>query len=162
MKNKVDSTSSPRRCAKRNSGFTLIELVVVMAIIATLTALAAFNFGQARARARDVQRKSELKQIQNALELFKNDQFPQTYPTDAQYAADVLVTSAYMGKLPQDPKEKVQDGSWMEYAYVRDLVSPLQYTLQACLENTSDPDRLIPLDSCGASNAGYIYQLTQP
>lgn len=160
IKNKVDSTSLPRRLAMRDSGFTLIELVVVMAIIATLTALASFNFGQARTRARDVQRKSELKQIQNALELYKNDQFPQTYPTDAQYGANILVTAAYMGKLPVDPKEKVETGSWDGYDYTR--TAALTYTLKACLENTSDPDRLTPLVACGASNAGYIYQLTQP
>lgn len=143
----------------KNKGFTLIELVVVMAIIATLTALAAFNFGQARARARDVQRKSELKSIQNALELYKNDQFPQSYPTNATGLSAALVT-AYMAKLPVDPKEKVQDGSWYDYTY--DRTAALTYTLQACLENTSDPDRLTPLVTCGAGNVGYIYQLTQP
>ncbi len=144
----------------KNKGFTLIELVVVIAIIATLTALATFNFSQARARARDVQRKSELKQIQNALELYKNDQFPQTYPTDVQYAANILVSGGYMAKLPVDPKEKVQDGSWYDYRYT--YVTGLTYTLKSCLENTSDPDKLTPVTTCGAASAGNIYQLTQP
>ncbi len=144
--------------SKRLSGFTLIELVIVMAIIATLTALATFNFSQARVRARDVQRKNELKAIQNALELYKNDQMPQSYPTSANFST-ALVTS-YMAKLPVDPKEKVTDGSWMDYTYA--FVDSLHYTLQTCLENTSDPDKLTPVVSCGASSSGYIYQLTQP
>lgn len=137
------------------NGFTLIELVVVIAIIATLTALASFNFNQARARARDVQRKSELKAIQNALELYKNDQMPQAYPA----SLDLLVTT-YMAKLPVDPKEKVTTGSWMAYGY--NQTAALTYTLQTCLENTSDPDKLSPVVACGSGNAGYIYQLTQP
>lgn len=147
-------------------GFTLIELVIVMAIIATLTALATFNFSQARSRARDVQRKSELKAIQNALELYKNDKMPQVYPATGDFTQDdltnVLVTGGYMGKLPIDPKEKVTNNSWMDYAYTRDLTDSLKYTLQACLENTSDPDKLSPTVACGASSAGYIYQLSQP
>lgn len=141
----------------KTDGFTLIELVIVMAIIATLTALATFNFTQARVRARDVQRKSELKAIQNALELYKNDKMPQEYPAGDLTAALVTV---YMPKLPVDPKEKVTVGSWMDYSYARDLTDSLKYTLSACLENTSDPDKTAT--ACGASTAGYIYQLTQP
>ncbi|KKW27607.1 MAG: General secretion pathway protein G [Parcubacteria group bacterium GW2011_GWB1_52_7] len=139
-------------------GFTLIELVVVMAIVSTLTALATFNFNLARVRARDIQRKSELKQIQNALEIFKNDQMPQTYPTSADFATALI--PAYMAKLPVDPKEKATAGSWMDYTYSQ--VTAATYTLEACLENSGDPDRLIPAVVCGAGSAGYIYQLTQP
>ncbi len=142
----------------RDEGFTLLELVVVMAIIATLTALASFNFIQARVRARDVQRKSELRQIQDALELYKNDQMPQTYPTNVQGLAVLVPT--FMAKLPVDPKEKVTAGSWMVYTYSQ--TSALAYTLQACLENTSDLDKLTPNVSCGSGGAGFIYQLTQP
>lgn len=141
----------------KNQGFTLIELVIVMAIISMLTALATFNFNQARVRARDVQRKSELRQLQNALELFKNDQSPQRYPTDAE-GLNVLVTSNFMAKLPVDPREKATDGSWADYAYVR--LTGLTFTLTACLENTSDPDKSV--GSCGPGNAGVPYQLTQP
>lgn len=135
----------------KGRGFTLIELVVVIAIIATLTALASFNFNQARVRARDVQRKSELKAIQNALELYKNDQMPQSYPT----ATGPLVT-AYMAKLPVDPKEKAVDGSWQDYAYTQ--VNSLEYTLTACLENASDTDATATV----CKTTGRVYQLTQP
>ena len=142
----------------KNKGFTLIELVIVMAIIATLTALATFNFSQARVRARDVQRKNELKAIQNALELYKNDKMPQEYPAGDLTAA--LVTT-YMPKLPVDPKEKVTGNSWMNYTYA--LVDNLHYTLQACLENTSDPDKVVGGACTGVgAGVGVLYQLTQP
>ncbi|PIU36636.1 prepilin-type cleavage/methylation domain-containing protein, partial [Candidatus Roizmanbacteria bacterium CG07_land_8_20_14_0_80_34_15] len=57
-------------------GFTLIELLVVIAIIGSLSALFLPNFMAARERARDTQRKSDLRQIQKALEMHKQDQSP--------------------------------------------------------------------------------------
>lgn len=135
----------------KNKGFTLIELVVVIAIIATLTALATFNFNQARVRARDIQRKSEIRQIQNALELYKNDQMPQSYPDSL-----ASLVSTYMAELPIDPREKATDGSWMDYTYVK--LSALTYTLTACLENVADLDK--SAGTCVTLGVPYIQ--TQP
>jgi len=58
---------------KINKGFTLVELLVVMAILGVLVTLIGTAFRSAQARGRDAQRKSDLKQIANALELFFND-----------------------------------------------------------------------------------------
>ena len=140
------------------NGFTLIELVVVMAIVATLTAMATFNFNQARIRARDVQRKSELRQIQSALELFKNDQYPQRFPNGAE-DLDILVT-AYMAQLPVDPRVKALAGSWLDYDYTQ--VDNLHYTLTACLENLADPDGGANCVGLPGGSFGVVYTLTQP
>ena len=51
-------------------GFSLIELMVVIAIIALLTALITSNFAQSKAKSRDGKRISDLAQIQLSLELF--------------------------------------------------------------------------------------------
>jgi len=58
----------------------LIELLVVIAIIGILAAFATFSFAKARAKARDERRKSDIKTIQTALELYyeKNGQYPNT------------------------------------------------------------------------------------
>lgn len=58
---------------KRNKGFTLIELLVVIAIIAILAVLIILNLSIARKKARDAQRKSDLSQIQIALENYADD-----------------------------------------------------------------------------------------
>ena len=58
----------------RNSfGFTLIELLVVISIIALLATVLLANFNASRSRARDAQRKSNLRSIQTALRLYYND-----------------------------------------------------------------------------------------
>ena len=139
-------------------GFTLIELVVVMAIVATLTAMASFNFNQARIRARDIQRKSELRQIQNALELFKNDKYPQRYP-NINEGLDVLV-SGYMAQVPVDPRIKALAGSWLAYKYTQ--VDSLHYELTACLENLADPDAGASCVGLPGGSFGVVYTLTQP
>jgi len=120
----------------KRRGFTLIELMVVVAIIGMLTGLVSFNFQQARMRARDVQRKSELAAIRDALEMYKNDQLPQTFP--ATGSLETTLIPNYIKEIPIDPIEKSSDGSWFDYVYTKGV--GLDYTLQTCLENKSDTD----------------------
>jgi len=56
-----------------NKAFTLIELLVVIAIIGVLAAVVLASLNSARAKARDAQRLSDLKQIQTALEMYYNE-----------------------------------------------------------------------------------------
>ena len=59
-------------------GFTLIELLVAISIIAILSGLLLSNLNDARARARDANKKANLGQLKTALRLYYNDY--QTYP----------------------------------------------------------------------------------
>lgn len=59
-------------------GFTLVELLVVISIIATLTAILLPNFMGARERAKDAQKIQDLNAVKNALRLYYNDN--QGYP----------------------------------------------------------------------------------
>ena len=61
-------------------GFTLIELLVVIAIIGLLSTLAVIALNNARGKARDAKRISDVKQLQSALELYYND--AAGYPDD--------------------------------------------------------------------------------
>ena len=54
-------------------GFTLVELLVVMTIIGILATLIVGGFRSSQMRGRDAQRKSDLKQLSNALEIFYSD-----------------------------------------------------------------------------------------
>lgn len=151
---------------KINKGFTLIELLVVIGIIAVLTGLIAFNFNSARARARDVQRKNDMKAMEQALELYRNDN-GQTFPSStvpARSWTDImtLLMPSYITKAFADPKNSITLGSWKDYVYVCAGNPCMSYTLTACLENRSDTDKLMPSTNCGPNNAGVTYQLTTP
>jgi len=60
-------------------GFTLIELLVVVAIIGILATVVLASLSSARSNARDARRESDIKTIQNALELYYIDNG--VYPT---------------------------------------------------------------------------------
>lgn len=138
------------------NGFSLIELLVVLGIIAILTSLVAFNFNTARARARDVSRKSDLNSLKGALELYRNDNDGQ-YPNTTSY--DALLSTYLVGYVSPDigdPKisQTGDASSWQQYVYTSS--SPyLGYTLSVCLENRSDD--MASGGSCGPSNKGKYY-----
>jgi len=111
-------------------GFTLIELLLVLAIIGVLTSLLLANLIGARARARDAQRKSDLSQIQSALELYRADAsiYPPLPNCGSQLTANGTV---YMQKIPCDPLTK--------NGYIFAVTGGgTGYTLTACLENGND------------------------
>ena len=58
---------------KRSGGFTLIELMIVIAIIAILAAILVPNFIRARAQGQFTACKSNLKNIATALEMYSTD-----------------------------------------------------------------------------------------
>lgn len=156
------------------AGFTLVELLVAIGIISLALAFLFPNFMGARERARDMQRKSDLKQVQSALELYKQDRSPPAYPTGSistscggggfegvespmccnqcwSSQAD-CAGNLYMRKFPCDPA----GGNPTPYIYSRDSVDNLKYALTACLENPVDPDRdPTPEPTCGAGKASY-------
>lgn len=116
-------------------GFTLIELLVVISIIGILATLVVANLNSARSRARDAERKSDMKAIATALKLYFNDYgtFPATgsLPWDATWTGSNGVT--YMNEIPQDPLP----GQSYYYRLVPGTID--KYYLSACLENQSDP-----------------------
>ncbi|MBY0328718.1 type II secretion system GspH family protein [Patescibacteria group bacterium] len=134
-----------------------MELLVVIAIIGILASVVLASLNTARAKARDARRKSDLKQITIALELYKND--TGTYPPLAGWfsgsagrAGEVLVAA---GALPQkiiDPNGlETSTGAYM-YDYLND-----RYTLWAKLENPSTADSAT-LTTCALSAYDTGYQ----
>lgn len=75
FKNSVHMTSSDDR---KNLGFTLIELMIVIAMIATLAAIALPIFGSYMAKAKVARAKAEIRLISNEIIsfYFENGRFP--------------------------------------------------------------------------------------
>jgi len=98
---------------KKQSGFTLIEIMVVLAILAGLVAMVAPNIIGEAGAARVKTAKAEMANISQALDMYKLDNF--TYPSTSQ-GLEALVSKpsgspepknyksgGYMKKLPVDP-----------------------------------------------------------
>lgn len=153
----------------KNSGFTLIEILIAIAIMAILITFLVPNFLGIRIRARDARRKSDLSQMQKALELYKLDQNPQSYPPTGFYDASWCNQcwaqnypdcsgNIYLRKFPCDPA----DPNSSPYIYYLNESDNLVYTLSACLENNQDTDR----DAGAITECNDIgresYTLTEP
>lgn len=116
---------------RKQKGFTLLELLIVIVIIGILIALVLPNLINGPIRARDVRRKEDLNAISSGLEQYYNDN--QAYPA----AMTDLTTGSYLKEVPTDPRSN------SNYAY-----TPLpntgppytSFTLQATLENQNDKD----------------------
>lgn len=67
-------------------GFTLVELMVVIAVIGILSSILYLSFDQARAQARDKARMTALRELQLAVEQYKAQNG--TYPLSNRFCAD--------------------------------------------------------------------------
>jgi general secretion pathway protein G len=91
----------PGHCATR--GFTLLELMIVMAIILILATLSAGRYEQALVRAHEAALHQDLFVMRNAIDQFTLDK--QAAPT----ALDDLVSTGYLRAIPTDPMTKQKD-----------------------------------------------------
>lgn len=150
---------------KKINGFTLIELLVVIALLGVMSILVIPSFNGSLRKSRDSKRKSDLRQIAKALEVYYND--TGSYPTSNRDGKIVVGNTAvdwgspfangavmYMTKLPKDSGSR-------SYRYEAVLTGtiPTGYYLMAQLENTSDPE-YYPVDgstySCGSGACSFV------
>ncbi|OGM21057.1 hypothetical protein A2714_01860 [Candidatus Woesebacteria bacterium RIFCSPHIGHO2_01_FULL_38_9] len=88
-----------------NSGFTFIELIMVMGIIGLLAGFVSFSFPASLRRARDTRRQSDLKQWQTSLETYgnKNNGIYYASTTAIQPNGNVLCQVLYPAEYPPCP-----------------------------------------------------------
>jgi general secretion pathway protein G len=136
---------------KISQGFTFIEILVVVTIIAVLTMVGVTNFKVANQKARDGRRQGDLQQIRAALELYRTDQ--NVYPTTAEFVSPLEADgTTYIELIPTDPLEA--------NSYVYDSADGSTYTLGAYLE-LADTD-VSSLTGCSDAASDCNYQVTSP
>jgi prepilin-type N-terminal cleavage/methylation domain-containing protein len=93
------------------TGFTLIEILLVVAIMGLLSSIIFVSLTQARIKARDAKRKADIKSLITAIHLYHsvNNQYPSggalgtpNSETDVQNLSSFLVPN-FLPKIPDDP-----------------------------------------------------------
>jgi len=166
-------------------GFTLIELIVVIAIIGILATIGTSSYSNVLKSSRDTKRKADLKEIQKILFSYyvENGRYPQAgacaygsncyvYSTSGGSWIPALAPN-YTEALPVDPKNNAAD-PWAtatenySYSYGNVSTDGATYDLTTRLENTNDKDRCGVKDYkfycdnrawCTAFGGGYNNQL---
>lgn len=94
---------------RRHTGFTLIELIVVMAIVALLAAIATPRYLRSLDLARERALQSSLSTLRDAIDQYAADRG--RFPSSLQE----LVQAQYLRRLPVDPMTGRND-SWLRLA----------------------------------------------
>lgn len=141
-----------------NHGFTLIEMLIVIAVIAILAGVVLTGVSGFQASARDTRRIGDLRNAQNHLELFYNrcGHYPVDdgatcggaagAPSEVNWAQLVTALETVTSQVPTDPGA----GDY-EYGYGQDGLS---YVLKATLEREhnalqEDIDDIVFTINCG-------------
>lgn len=133
--------------------FTLIELIIVIVILGVLAALISANFISALQKGRDSKRKSDIRAIAQATELYyeENKLYPDTTlnaiignnGTGQLCAPAGCGIKVYMYKVPNDPS----NSSGYKYVYQVDATRQ-HYQIYSTIENNQD-------QSPGVKQSGY-------
>lgn len=136
---------------QQDSGFTIIELLLVIVLIGVLAGIVMLSLGDQTGKARDAKRKSDVKAVQNALQLYYNHfgNFPNNVggsirgcgsggTSACTWGSEFSANSnVYMAQLPSDPSCEMPECP-SEYRYTRNTVD--SYSITSCLEFEQDPE----------------------
>lgn len=105
---------------KNNTGFSLVEILVVIGIIGVLATIAFVTMGGARDKARDTKRKHDLAQIGRFMSLscYMPSGGPGTYdlvPLVEELKASRPQYASFLKSVPKDPKSGTDTESFYRY-----------------------------------------------
>ncbi len=131
-----------KNLSSHKSGFTLLELLFVVAIIALLSSIVLSSLAIARARGRDTKRISDLRQLRNAIELYEVDNAGNPPPVNFASTGGQI----WYGELNNAPNAGAFAG-----VYVKSLLAP-KYISKV----PEDPSNTLALIS-GTEQDGWFY-----
>lgn len=128
-------------------GFTLTEMLVIIAIVGLFSAIVTASTSAARQKARDEARLGDLRSIQLGLALYHD--VNRGYPAGNDITAlNVLVTQKYLPSIPTDPF-----GTPYEY-----MLTGSRYCLGATVERTPPEGSALCTSAPSGSTANYKVQ----
>ncbi|MFH1461153.1 MAG: prepilin-type N-terminal cleavage/methylation domain-containing protein [Patescibacteria group bacterium] len=128
---------------KKSAGFTLLELLVVVAVIGLLSTIVLFAVENIRAKSRDSRRVADIKTLQEAFSLYYNNNY--LYPdsggdnieiTKSDSISAALINDGVIMAMPIDPLNRERDGVTYKY-YYQSLDSRKDYQITYYLETNS-------------------------
>jgi type II secretion system protein G len=148
----------------KQTGFTIVELLIVIVIIAILATISLVAYNGVQQRARDTQRMSDIHQIAKAIELYHadNGDLPRTSgwctqisnPTSGYAAAFQGDIAPYLPSVPLDPLFK---NTYQDYFYKN--IDDQTFYLYAELEGSDmADDGLSACNRIGGLNNEYDYR----
>jgi general secretion pathway protein G len=99
------------------AGFTLIEIMVVLTIIAILVGIAAVRYDRSMVNAREAVLKQDLQALRGAIQQYTLDK------QQAPQSLEELASAGYLREVPTDPITRTKD--W-ELVYEDVMLSPDQ------------------------------------
>ena len=145
-------------------GFTLMELLISVAIVAILTAIGVVSYSSVNKRARDAKRKSDIEQVRSALEIYRNDN--EHYPgtavgyirldtLDAQDGNPPLVPT-YLPRFPMDPRSTSSTPISYYYSPKGSGAPPYYaYCLCGAVENAAEANNSCPASMGKPATTNY-------
>jgi len=136
---------------KKQGGFTLLELLIVIVIIGILALLIIPNITSAPKKARDTSRKADITTTRKALEEYfvSNNAYPVSATAANITAALVNLSTGsapILKTIPKDPKDT--GGSYTgPYRYMYTSADGSAYSLTTCLENDGDNSTGVTTDT---------------
>lgn len=120
-------------------GFTLVELLIIIAIIGILSTAVVVNLNAAKAKARDAKRIADITQIKKAIDIYyiEHDRYPNSDDDSAVVCHGLtaagaclsavtlgswipeLITEGYFDELPNDPLNTILGSPRYFYYYTR-------------------------------------------
>lgn len=82
-------------CMKSRRGFTIVEMIVVIAVIAILATIVLISYSSVQKRARDEIRKQDLTTLAKAVELYGNDNGPMSTGSGCGYSGNGIGWFSY-------------------------------------------------------------------
>ena len=100
---KLVSGAQPAAVCRREGGFTLIELIIVMTIIGLLTAIAIPSYLASVRKAREAVLREDLHTMRGAIDSYTVDK------EQAPQSLDDLIQAGYLKSMPVDPMTNKAD-----------------------------------------------------